>query len=275
MRTRKYDVVVVGGGAAGLAAAIGAKRAGAKVLLIERGGSLGGQVTQANVSTYCGFFTHGMDPEQIVYGVGEEVIEKLRNLGYCSQPSLSPSGNMIFRLDIEATKLAFDLLCEEHGVDYLLHCYAVDVIKSNDGRRIEKIICKDDEGICEFEADSFVDATGDGNLGHMAGAGYRFGDGKGGAFLATRSMILGNVPESADLSSAAIREALRKADEAGIAPLTKLKGNIIRLDNGTAMALFPSAKLLSLDAATLTECEVVYKKAGICLSRGFQKVHAG
>ena len=61
-----YDVIVIGGGAAGFAAAIGATKAGAHCLLIERNGSLGGQATNANVASYCGFFTHAVHPHQIV-----------------------------------------------------------------------------------------------------------------------------------------------------------------------------------------------------------------
>ena len=57
-KVQSYDVVVVGGGAAGIAAAVGAAQAGAACLLVERNGSLGGQATNANVASYCGFFTH-------------------------------------------------------------------------------------------------------------------------------------------------------------------------------------------------------------------------
>ena len=68
-KVQSYDVVVVGGGAAGIAAAVGAAQAGAACLLVERNGSLGGQATNANVASYCGFFTHSNPPQQIVRGV--------------------------------------------------------------------------------------------------------------------------------------------------------------------------------------------------------------
>ena len=67
-----YDVIVIGGGSAGIAAAIGAVKAGAKCLLIERNGSLGGQATNSNVASYCGFYTRGENPRQIVKGIGED-----------------------------------------------------------------------------------------------------------------------------------------------------------------------------------------------------------
>ena len=58
-RTQRYDVVVAGGGAAGIAAAVGASSAGARTLLVERYGFLGGAATNANVLSYCGFYVRG------------------------------------------------------------------------------------------------------------------------------------------------------------------------------------------------------------------------
>src|SRR4051794_31568297 len=66
----RYDVVVAGGGAAGVAAAVGAARCGAHTLLLERYGFLGGAATNALVLSYCGFFTAGEPPVRTVGGVG-------------------------------------------------------------------------------------------------------------------------------------------------------------------------------------------------------------
>jgi flavin-dependent dehydrogenase len=71
--TEHYDVIVAGGGSGGVAAAVGASRAGARTLLIERGPCLGGAATLRNVVTYCGLYTRD-DKRQAVFGVADEVI---------------------------------------------------------------------------------------------------------------------------------------------------------------------------------------------------------
>ncbi|HEU4538779.1 MAG TPA: FAD-dependent oxidoreductase, partial [Polyangiaceae bacterium] len=63
----KYDVIVAGGGSAGVAAAIGASRMGARTLLVERGPCLGGASTLRNVLTYCGIYTREDPPRQVVF----------------------------------------------------------------------------------------------------------------------------------------------------------------------------------------------------------------
>jgi flavin-dependent dehydrogenase len=72
-----YDVAVVGGGSAGVAAAVAA-RSGARTLLPERAGCLGGAATLRNVLTYCGLYTLGKPPRLAVAGVAAEVLAKLR-----------------------------------------------------------------------------------------------------------------------------------------------------------------------------------------------------
>ena len=67
----EYDVVVCGGGAAGIGAAVGAARAGARVCLVEKYGFLGGAATNAQVLSYCGLFTRGDAPERAVGGVAD------------------------------------------------------------------------------------------------------------------------------------------------------------------------------------------------------------
>lgn len=61
-RSYQYDIVIVGGGTAGVAAAVGAAKAGAKTLLVERNAYLGGEATNSGVNCFCGFYTCGSDP---------------------------------------------------------------------------------------------------------------------------------------------------------------------------------------------------------------------
>jgi len=77
---RSCDVIVIGGGAAGTAAAVGAAKAGAQTLLVESGPFLGGAATLKNVLTYCGLFTN-YQKKQAVFGVADQVLQRLREMG--------------------------------------------------------------------------------------------------------------------------------------------------------------------------------------------------
>ena len=257
VRRKVYDVVVVGGGAAGLAAAIGAKEAGATCLMVERGASLGGEVTNANVANYCGFFTRGVrEPQQIVYGVGNEVLEELRKMGYYNGYSLSSVKNAIIPLDVEATKVALERVALNHDIELLFHCRMVDAVVDKFEKKIVRIQCVDDEGIYEFEAKAFVDASGDGNLGFLAGASYRYGNGKGESQMATRIMRIDHVDPTAKFPPSEIEKIILKAKKEGYKHLSKESGIIFRTHPDTVGVVLPSVEVPNLDAKTLTECEI-------------------
>ena len=274
-RKGHYDVIVVGGGAAGLAAAIGAKKAGSKVLMIERSGCLGGQATNASVLSYCGFFNRGEHVQQVVYGVGDEILQKLKQLGYYDQPVASPAGNIIVNLDLEATKYAFELLAAEYGLEYLLHCRVIAAGLNETKDRIVSVTCVDDEGQYEFTADAFVDASGDANLGYLAGAPYVYGDGKGGAFMSTRVLHMSHVGPEAVFRPALVKEAILKAKADGMTGFTKETGIICRIKDDEVIALLPSAAVPSLDAEILTKCEADTRRQEYVYLEAFRKYFPG
>lgn len=255
-KCKKYDVIVAGGGSAGIAAAIGAVKAGAKCLLIERNGCLGGQATNSNVASYCGFFIRGDHPKQIVKGVGEEVLQMLHKLGAYDTYSLSPTKNAIITFDEEALKYAMDLLVQEYSLEVLLHCRAVRANMAEDGTTICSIECVDDEQWYEFEADMFVDTTGDGNLAHFAGAKMRYGDGNGGGYLSSKVMRIDHVSPEVKFSPQMLEKVIQQAKQDGYQHLTKDAGIVFRTAPDTAYAILPSVAVPSLDARTLTQCEL-------------------
>lgn len=163
----RYDVVVVGGGAAGTAAAIAAARSGARTLLVERYGFLGGAATNSQVLAYCGFFHGEPSALQAVGGVGGELLQQLATLGVDTTPVRSRGGRWIVLLDVEATKLAFDRLVLASPVELALHTMLVGVERQ--GERVASVTLADHAGSREVEAGCFVDASGEADLAARAG----------------------------------------------------------------------------------------------------------
>lgn len=168
----KYDVVVCGGGPSGVAAAISSARRGAKTLLVEQGGCLGGFWTRGLLTWLIDTFDKG--------ALLDEVMERLeQNADGKKFPNISR-----FTADSEKTKLEFERLCRESGVDILYHTFVSGAVTEQ--RKIKSILSESKSGHIYFEASVFIDATGDGDLGHHCGASYEIGNENG----ATQPMSL-------------------------------------------------------------------------------------
>ncbi len=163
-----YDVIVCGGGAAGIGAAVGAAQSGARVALLERYGFLGGAATNSQVLSYCGFYQCDARGDRAIGGVGYQVLLELAKLGENIQPRLSElTGNRIILLDPEKLKYALDQVVLSHRVELFLHTTLVDVKKQ--GSHLEVI---DLVGLFQqrsLSGTAFVDATGNGQLAKFVG----------------------------------------------------------------------------------------------------------
>jgi 2-polyprenyl-6-methoxyphenol hydroxylase-like FAD-dependent oxidoreductase len=172
--TERYDVVVAGGGAAGVAAAVGAARLGARTLLVERYGFLGGAATNALVLSYCGFYTGGSAekaPVRTIGGVGWELMLRLQKMGFDTAPVRSKSGNQIIMIDVEALKVALDrtVLAQPTGSDIALQFHTKLVAAHRIGEQLQAVTVADHRGLHDVEAAAFVDASGEASLSAFAG----------------------------------------------------------------------------------------------------------
>ncbi|GGJ02377.1 hypothetical protein GCM10010885_09600 [Alicyclobacillus cellulosilyticus] len=255
-RKLRFDVVVVGGGTAGVAAAIGASNVGARTLLIEKNPYFGGAATHSSVLTFCGFFAQQEPIMQVVGGVGDQVLQELRRLGIYEGPYRNPnSGNVIVLLDAEATKYALDRKVMEAGVTPRLHCQVIEA--HVDGGEVQSVVAVDHGGRITVEATAFVDASGEANLTALAGGPVRFGDHEGQVQAGTLVFRIGGVPSDAPLDRKLFEAAIQKAKQQGVTSVTKERGMVLRLP-GTrdVLAMFADEDVNGLDAASLTAAEM-------------------
>src|ERR1700744_3925812 len=197
------DLVIVGGGSAGVAAAVAAARCGARVLMLERGPSLGGASTLRNVVTYCGLYTLGDPPRQAVAGIAEEVMQGLRALGAVTGPQRHRGVFVVF--EPEAVKRVLDELCADAKVDVLLHAFVNGATRDRD--RIVELSWQDHAGVHTTRAKAFVDASGEGDLAFFADASTRYGN-DGMVNLGTLGTRFGGIPKDVTVTADQLAEAV-------------------------------------------------------------------
>lgn len=159
------DVLVIGGGPAGVAAAIAAARTGADVWLVERYNHLGGLWTGGLVLPLLS--THAIDKSgkmnQVIFGIGGEIYQRLEDMGM-TYKKINPV------IDPEAGKYLLDKMIIESGVKMLYHSWAAQVIK--DENTVKGAFLETKSGRQAIIAKVVVDCTGDGDIFHFAGETY-------------------------------------------------------------------------------------------------------
>lgn len=164
----EFDVVVVGGGAAGIGAAIGARKNGASVVLVERDGCLGGVITTGLMVNSMVQRTASFDEKNvIVKGIAQELCERLETEG---SGRFKRGG---FAGELESMKRNLDEVMIEYGVRVLYFAIATDVIKEDNC--VRGIIIQTKGGRQAIKAGCVVDATGDADIAALAGARFQKG----------------------------------------------------------------------------------------------------
>ncbi len=185
---KKYDVVVIGGGPGGIPAAIAASRNGAKVLLVEKNGYLGGNLTIG--LPLLGYLDK--DGNHVTAGIAQELVDELKKRNSCTDHYRCPMHNSITLYDHEIFKVVAFEMCLNAGVEILLNTEIIDTDVENGKIKSVKLFGKGYH--IEVEAVVFIDATGDGDMGYMAGATYNMGQKDTGALQPPTLMFtLGNV----------------------------------------------------------------------------------
>lgn len=157
---KQYDLIVVGGGISGVAAAVSAAREGLSVLLIEQSGALGGAMSQCLVYPFMSHYLKQDDGSRQMLSAGIFTEMKERREAYTDA-------------SWEIYKFVFDDMVQEAGVEVLFHCSVFGAVTED--RQVTAVKVATKAGILTLAADFFIDASGDGDLMAMVGCDYQLG----------------------------------------------------------------------------------------------------
>lgn len=175
MKTISTDVLVCGGGCAGIAAALSSARQGAKTLLIERAGFSGGIITTVGLPYFDGLIDKPSG-RFVVQGIALELLQKLgvakdgaKHIDDLRPDLITKYWGSVWIPNVEEFKLLTDNLILQHrdNLTVLYHTLAADV-EVKDGR-IAAVIVANKDGLTRIEARQVIDCTGDGDIAHWAG----------------------------------------------------------------------------------------------------------
>jgi FAD dependent oxidoreductase len=212
----EYEVAVLGGGPAGIAAAVASARAGRRTLLIERYGFLGGMGTAAGVTNFCGLHANVYgEMHRVVRGVASDLLDRIDRLGGLNAPHLVLGKILAQAYDTAAYKIAADELLLSHKVELLFHALGAGVVMQ-DETRIHALMVETKAGRQAVLAKIFIDCSGDGDLAAWAGAPYEIGDNAGSMLYPSMMFRLNGIdPLKAGEAWRTIPALMEQAEAAG------------------------------------------------------------
>lgn len=199
-RYEPFDVVVVGGGMAGVAAAIAAGRAGAKIALVESAGWLGGIGITGATALHNFYNIFGAEKEaeplRVAAGIAQELVDRVKardgGIGHVPVEGGADYISVVTPLEPEVFKAVANQMCEEAGVHLLLHTVMDDVWAS--AGHIDGLVVWNKAGRSLLRAKQYIDCTGDGDLAAYAGTPFEhYKPGQTGVYWTGFTFRLGNV----------------------------------------------------------------------------------
>lgn len=262
---KQYDVIVAGGGPAGVAAAIAAARNGAHTLLVEKDGYLGGAATGAGVPAFCPF-TDGHKP--IIRGIGLEILTAYKRAHPWRSPFFDHRPDRIegtdwLPIEPEALKRVLDEMVAESGCDVLLHTALTGC--SREGARLTQAQVFGPSGAQQVQAAVWIDCTGDAQLSAMAGCETQMGDAQGRVQAGTLCFRIANFDTEQFMAYAReqgedgnLSQACARARADGRFPAGEVKASGIAL-TGPGMASLNFGHVYGLDPTdgdSMTQAEM-------------------
>ncbi len=186
---RKKDVLVIGGGCAGISAAVSAARHGSDVLLVEKNGFLGGMATAGLIGPFMTCF----DPEgkrQVIKGVFEEFVQRMIALGGAIHPAKIEAGSSYAGYRVyghahcgpfnpECFKIVAEQMCVENNVELLYNATFVATVLNETKDSIKGVVLATKAGLIQVDADIVIDCSGDADVAYQSGVPFRYGDDEG------------------------------------------------------------------------------------------------
>ena len=267
---KKYDLAVIGGGFAGTCAALAAAREGAKVIIVEKGNSLGGAAVNSLVNPFMPSTTRiGGVKTELSAGLFKTICDELTKVS-----AIGPSTEGESFLEEELKFLLNNMVCDA-GIDLLYHAYIFKVQRS--GEKIESVVLATRAGELTLEADYFIDATGDAQVAFLAGCPTTLGREPDHLCQPmTLCFRLGNVDKEAFYKSKQnLAKAHKEALERG--ELTNPRHNILVFPTQIPNVLhFNTTRVIKLnptDPVEVTKAEIIARKQ-VYEIYNFMKRHA-
>ena len=282
-RSFKCEVLVIGGGVAGISAAVCAAREGADVMLCEQGGCLGGTASQGLVGPFMSSFDPTGD-HQVIKGFMDEFIHRMAEKGGAIHPNECRGGDgySAYRIkghigvtpfDPECLKFTAEEVCEEAGVRLLYHMFFVSCEKNDDGK-ITAAFFATKNGIYEVKADVFIDCTGDADVAAASGAPFVYGDKDGNTQVSSVFFMVDNInkeelqkhidkyPESTNLRQRYLEDIVEEEQKKGTFPCGRSRVSAFESVNGmwrVNMTQYDKKANLT-DPECVTDAEITCRK---------------